>query len=118
MRPKLLDPNRRTSTNQVRSRRQESAVAEDLGGRRTPASGSQWHSKGDVKAAKILVECKTTEKRTYTLHVEDLKKIAAHGILERRLGVMQVEFGDGSSWAILSWRAFKELIDDGVQSEG
>jgi hypothetical protein len=112
MRPRLLDPGRGSAKNISQSRKQERKVAKDLGGSVVVASGSRWFSKGDVKAQGVLVECKTTDKQSYILHEADLKKIAAQGIRERRLGLMQLEFSERSTWAIVQWETFKELVDE------
>jgi len=62
-------------TIQKRSRKQERATAKDLKGRTTPATGARWHSKGDVRSDKFLVECKITEKRSYSLPLKVWEKI-------------------------------------------
>jgi hypothetical protein len=109
MRPRLLDPSRGSVRSIEKSRRQEKVTAAGLGGSTTAGSGNKWHDKGDVKADDLLVECKTTDKKTYILHASDLKKIYGQAILKRSIGVMQVEFVDRSSWAVVPWEVFLEL---------
>lgn len=62
------------------SRRQEKAVAEDLGGRRQAASGALPGYKGDVRREDLrfpmLVECKRTGKASISVKLEHLVKIS------------------------------------------
>lgn len=60
---------------QQKSRKQEERLANEEGGRRQINSGRLWHSKGDVRLGDFLVEARTTDKESYRLTVEDLKKI-------------------------------------------
>jgi len=57
---------------------QEKMNARRVGGRRTIASGSTPVDKGDVKAADLRMECKSTEKKSYALKLSELKEIEAH----------------------------------------
>lgn len=96
-----------------RSRKQEASVAQELSGARVmPGSGNTWHSKGDVKSPRYLVECKTTENKSYSLKVEELSKLVLQATLARRLPVMQVELGNGSKWAVIEWDLFLEAFGD------
>jgi hypothetical protein len=111
---------------QKMSARQERKIAEDVGGRRQAGSGSSWRAKSDVRTmGKLRVEAKFTQKPTYTLKLDDWKKIreeAIKGGLETP--VMQVEFtppgsSPGMKFAVMDYKLFldwhKFSQDKGIQ---
>jgi hypothetical protein len=59
----------------------EEELAGRVGGKRVPGSGSQWHSKLDVKDVEILWSAKATEKEFYRLGADVLREaeLAARG---------------------------------------
>ena len=59
-------------TPKQRSVRQERRIAQDLGGRTTPASGARWGARRDVRSDAWLVEAKTTGQRSYRVEEKDL----------------------------------------------
>lgn len=75
-RPKLRGPFDAPPINRM-SREQEERVAEELGGRRRPASGSRPGQKGDVAVAEsdLLIECKATKHGGIAVHGTWLRKI-------------------------------------------
>lgn len=86
------EPKRKGKTNsQKRSRQQEKRAAKRIGGRVQPASGA-GQAKGDVRLeGHTRMECKFTRAKSYSLKLEELKKI------EREAGpgeqpVFEVEF--------------------------
>lgn len=82
------------SYQQRKSQRQEKYAARDVGGLIQPGSGSQDHAKGDVRVAgKLRIECKTTSKMQYTLHLDDLRKIRLEALRGKAEDwAFQVEF--------------------------
>ena len=74
-----------------RSRKQETDVAAQSGGRRTPASGAFWHHKGDVRTKQFLMELKYTEKSSITLSKRVWDKIRREAILDGRLPAMVLD---------------------------
>lgn len=73
------------------AKRQEQEAARSYDGRVTPASGSR-DSKGDVESATELIECKHTERASYSLKVADLLKLARQAILRDRRMVLEIEY--------------------------
>ena len=67
---------RRPQTRRI-SGKQEAANAKMIGGRTTIASGSTPIDKGDVKSSDVREEDKYTKHRSYSLKLEELKKIEA-----------------------------------------
>lgn len=100
---------------QKRSMLQERRIAEDVGGREQPGSGSSWSAKGDVrKMGELRVEAKTTSAKTFILKLRDILKIrdeALSGGMED--WAMQVEFqgelGRNRKVAVIDWDRFLEL---------
>ena len=80
-------------------------TAKETKGRATPASGSRWHSKGDVRTEKFLIECKTTEKDCYRLSAKTWEKIANEALRDgMKEPVMRIDlrtkFGDTVAFAV------------------
>lgn len=71
--------------------RQERDAARSYSGRATPASGSR-DSKGDVESDTELIECKHTERASYSLKLADLLKLARQAILRDRRMVLEIEY--------------------------
>lgn len=59
LRERVKEGEKDTKPTRFYSRKQETAVAEALGGQRQPNSGATPWAPGDVVAGKFLVECKT-----------------------------------------------------------
>lgn len=64
-----------------RGRKYESGFAKRTGGRETPGSGNQHHSKGDVETPGILWQNKSETKRTWGRTLAQLQEaiLDAHG---------------------------------------
>lgn len=102
------------SHGQRQSVRQERKAAEDLGGRRTPASGATPHIKGDVQARGLKVECKTTSGLSYSLKRRELEKAQMEALTEGAMDwAMQVEFhlspGFNRRYAVIDWMTYLDL---------
>ena len=79
-----------------KSQIQEKRVANELGGKVTPASGALWGAKGDVKSDLFLIECKVTEKPAYPLTLKRGTRISKEALKENfRLPVMSVDLCNG-----------------------
>ena len=61
--------------NKERSDKHEKKAAKKIAGRTTPGSGSLPFNKGDVRSDFVRMECKTTEKKSYSVKKELLLKI-------------------------------------------
>lgn len=77
--------------NVKKSRVHERAAATRFGGRVQPGSGSQWHSKGDVKSDRFLISCKRTDKESYRLTQKDWHTAVEDGFQENRHPAMALE---------------------------
>jgi hypothetical protein len=77
-----------------RSKKQELQVAERMGGRATPASGSK-HKKGDISVTDICrIECKSTQRKSFSITREMVNTIANAGLANNEVPVIVVEFLD------------------------
>lgn len=86
----------RSSRQRRESRSQEKRVARELGGRTQAASGATRLGGGaDVRAPGFRIECKYTEKDTYTLKLADLNKLKSQAVKTLEQPVMQIEFRRG-----------------------
>jgi hypothetical protein len=95
----------------------EVRAAKRLGGRAQPGSGSQDHSKGDIKGTSFLVESKATIHDSLSLKAAYLKKISTEALEISREAALIVQFVDGQgkvipgySWVMIEERVFRELV--------
>lgn len=98
-----------------RSRIQERKGAKDVGGRVTPGSGNQWHTKNDVRTDTESFEFKSTLARQFTLRLNDLKQAEKYALLDDRSMVFAIDI-QGSQYAILTWDDYltlREMSGDG-----
>lgn len=72
----------------------EKKDAKALGAKRTPRSGGLWFAKGDSKSERFLIENKTTAKNSYSINNKIWEKIKKEALLEGRVPLLSVEFGD------------------------
>lgn len=97
--------------NRKRSKIQEAKAAQSYGGKTTPGSGNQWHSKGDIKTDRFLIECKTTLKSSYSINIKTWRKIWWEAISEGRDPFMEIQFeNDNTTLIILDKEDFLNLI--------
>lgn len=90
------------------SRAQEKRLAASFGGRRTPGSGNQWHTKNDVRTPTMSFEAKTTTKGQYTLKARELEEGEKHALVDGRDFVFVIEM-NGREWVVLSMEDFELL---------
>lgn len=88
-------------------------MAKLLKGRITPGSGSK-SQKGDVKASEFLAECKyrkgpSPDGCCFPLEVEWLETIWNHAMVNRRIPVLAIEWGNGHRAVILPVRDYEKL---------
>lgn len=82
---------------QRRSRRQEEAGARRIGGRRVAGSGSGWVTKNDVKNDTTSVEYKYTDKKSFSLKLDELLKAEKNALMDSGRGfAFIVGFGEKS----------------------
>lgn len=112
---KLLSPEGVASSSRMRrgaltrSRQQEERAAKRLGGERTSGSGNGWADKGDVKSSTLLIECKRTDKKQFTLRLAEVRLARAQALAVGKMPVLQVEMGS-ERLAVISWEDLLGLL--------
>jgi hypothetical protein len=98
------------------SKKQERRIAEDVGGRTQPGSGCSPRAKGDVrKLGELRIEAKYTKARSYSLHLDDLRKILSE-CGEGEIATLVVDFLDPQSgrttdsWAVVPYEDWIEKV--------
>mgnify|MGYP003627714404 CR=1 FL=1 len=99
--------------NREKSDKHEKKAAKKIRGRQTPASGAMAFNKADVYSDLVRMECKTTEKKSYSIKKDLLLKVAGeteHG----KIPVFNIQFeGIGShlNYYVIDEGFFLELLD-------
>lgn len=94
-----------------RSRRQEQAGATRFGGRVTPGSGNGWAVKNDVKTDDTSYEYKFTDKKSYSLKVDELVKAERNALMDSgRNFAFVIELG-GREYVTLTRERYEELLN-------
>ncbi|WP_409238320.1 hypothetical protein [Streptomyces sp. PA5.6] len=93
-----------------RSQSQESKLASHYGGIVNSGSGNGWLHKNDVRSERFSFEAKTTEKKSYSLRIDDLLKAEENALISGREMVFAVELG-GRNWMVVSQETFDTLLD-------
>lgn len=85
------------------SRRQESRLANKLGGSVNSGSGNGWIRKGDVRTEDELFELKITSAKSYSLKDAELETLTNQALVDGRIPIFMVEFKTtGNAWVIMS----------------
>ncbi|MDJ0463168.1 hypothetical protein [Streptomyces sp. H27-C3] len=93
-----------------RSQDQEKKLADRYDGTVNSGSGNGWIHKNDVRSERFSFEAKTTEKKSYSLKVDELIKAEKNALISGREMVFAVELG-GRNWMVLSQETFDTLLD-------
>jgi hypothetical protein len=93
----------------ARSKKQEKQLAERIGGRTTPGSGSGQYQHGDVKLRKITtIECKTTKHKSFSVTTDLLDKLDAAVFGSGEIPMFEIELENRVKG---SWTLPPKLID-------
>lgn len=114
---RLLDRARGKRAILEKSRAQERRTAKDLGGERTAGSGNQWHSKGDVKAKRFLVECKRTDAASFSLKKSVLRAHKFDALKAGKDALVEVVLGE-ERWGMVPWETLMELMEEAGVEDG
>lgn len=97
------------------SKKQESKVAKELGGKRTANSGATTFQKGDVTTENFLIECKTCEKAkaSFSIKREWLDKNREEAFaMGKSYNALTFDFGNGSKrYYVIDEKLFKLLLN-------
>jgi Holliday junction resolvase len=83
------------------AQKHENYIAKMYGGRRSPSSGASWSDRGDVRITirddfAFTAECKTTEKKSYSIKLDTWNKIVEEAQEQNRRPCMFIRFEDES----------------------
>lgn len=91
-------------TKTARAQNHENYIAKMYNGRRSPSSGASWSDRGDVRFEienyKFTAECKTTEKKSFSIKKDTWNKIVEEAQEQDRRPCMFVRFEDESGQMI------------------
>ena len=78
----------------AKSQRQEKSLSKKLNGRLTVNSGAtSVFDKADVATEDFLIECKTTDKKSFSLKKDILKKVEKEANFKNKIPLLEVEIG-------------------------
>jgi hypothetical protein len=99
-----------------KSKKQELRVAKKLGGRRQKGSGSQPLNKGDVRTVELLAEAKMTTKKSISITLKYLEKIAKEAVSYDCIPAVTIAFENTpplvpKDWVMVPAEFLRELLD-------
>lgn len=96
----------------------EKKAIKEYKGSGIPNSGALWFAKGDLNIPvafcgfnSILVQNKSTDKKSYTLKLADLIEIEDQALIDDKAPMFRVEFNGRKSYVILSEWLFKAMLE-------
>lgn len=103
-----------------KSKKQESKVAKEIGGKVTIASGALYFQKADIRSEEFLIEAKTTEKSFYSLNIQIWNKIEKEALRDNlRTPLMHIQTNDGKQqFVVMSYNTFLALELDNLNYVG
>lgn len=99
----------------AQAKRQEKSAAKTLGGRTTVGSGNKG-MKGDVWAGNLMVECKSTDKRSISLKLDWLEKLVREAFQKGREAVLLLRWDANTTlppgdWAVIPFARLAALYE-------
>ena len=89
-----------SKTKTLRAQNHENYIARMYKGKRSPSSGASWVDRGDVRfeieTYNYTAECKTTEKKSFSIKKETWNKIVEEAQEQGRRPCMFIRFEDES----------------------
>lgn len=92
-----------------KSRKQERRGAKLFGGTQNAGSGNK-DRKNDVRTSTMSIEYKFTDKKSFSLKLEELIQAERHALLDGREMLFGIQMGD-RHWVVLSEESFAALVD-------
>jgi len=97
--------------NNKRARKQEDELASTYRGSRNAMSGAGWVRKADVRSEDLLIEAKTTSKKSWSLKLDDLRELRKQAIMDDRMPVFVVDI-QGHRYVVLDENDWLEMLDE------
>jgi hypothetical protein len=93
-----------------RSRKQEDSIADTYRGSRNVMSGAGWVRKADVRTEDMLIEAKTTQAKSYSLKLSELRELRKQAIMDDRVPVFIVDI-QGHRYVVLDENDWLEMTE-------
>ena len=81
-------------------------------GRKNPRTGGLWFAPGDVTTNDFLIDCKTTDKLSFSITKNIWNKIYKESLKNRRLPCLSVLLGDGTEIVVLDKNDFLSFFSE------
>ena len=96
-----------------RSKKQEDATAADLQGQRVIGSGNiqNVYMKEDAVSEMWLVQCKFTDRLSYSITLKDHEKLVEHAQKMIKNPAWRLDIS-GTDLAVIDWNTFVQLLKD------
>ena len=101
----------------------EKRAIKKFAGKAIPNSGAMWFAKGDFNIPmafcgfnSILVQNKSTDKKSYSLKLVDLVEIENQALTEDKAPMFRVEFNKARSYMLLPEWLFKAMLEQYKES--
>jgi hypothetical protein len=94
-----------------RSKDQENRIAVAYKGSRNVMSGAGWSKKADVRTNRFLIEAKTTENKSYSLKLSEMREIRKQALVDDRIPLFMIEI-QGHNFVVMDENDFIEMSGD------
>jgi len=81
-------------------------------GKRRPRSGGMWFAPGDVSTEEFLLECKSTEKKSFSVSEKLWDKINGEALKCRKLPCLSIQLGNGTEVVVLDKNDFLSFFKE------
>lgn len=78
--------------------------------KRTPGSGNQWHSRGDVTTDSTIISCKSTSAQSIRIEAKWLDELVEIAEAAHKIPVLAIELEGHEPWHALRACDFNALI--------
>jgi hypothetical protein len=85
-------------------------AAKDYGGTRNSGSGNGPWRKNDVRTPCYSIECKVTDKRSFTLKLPELRLAEKYALLDMRIMLWEIRMA-GREYVVMTKADFLQEID-------
>lgn len=95
-----------------RWQKKETKDSVSFGGKRTPRSGGLWFKPGDVTTEEFLIDCKSTEKKSFSITEQIWDKINTEALKCRKLPCLSIQLGNGVEVVVLDKNDFQSFFQE------
>jgi len=81
-------------------------------GRVRPRSGGLWFAPGDVTTEEFLIDCKTTENKSFSVTEQIWDKIHTEALKCRKLPCLSIQLGNGTEVVVLDKNDFLSFFKE------